>query len=62
VLEGAQEAFLKRAQERFTVSEEKSAEKLKALLAPVGERLKSYEEQVASSKSSASMPSASSPA
>ncbi len=46
VLEGAQEAFLKRAQERFTVSEEKSAERLKALLAPVGERLKSYEEQV----------------
>jgi DNA recombination protein RmuC len=46
VLEGAQEAFLKRAQERFAVSEEKSAERLKALLAPVGERLKSYEEQV----------------
>jgi DNA recombination protein RmuC len=46
VLEGAQEAFLKRAQERFTVSEEKSEAKIKALLAPVGERLKSYEEQV----------------
>lgn len=46
VLEGAQEAFLKRAQERFTVSEEKNEARIKALLAPVGERLKSYEEQV----------------
>lgn len=47
VLEKAQEAFLIRAQERLTVSEEKSAEALKALLAPVDQRLKSYEEQVA---------------
>jgi DNA recombination protein RmuC len=46
VLEGAQKAFLDRAQERFTVSEQRSEEKIKALLAPVGERLKSYEEQV----------------
>jgi DNA recombination protein RmuC len=46
VLEGAQAAFLQRAQERFAVSEEKNAERIKALLAPVGERLKSYEEQV----------------
>jgi len=46
VLEKAQEAFLARAQERFAQSEDKNAEKLKALLAPVGERLKSYEEQV----------------
>ena len=46
VLEGAQAAFLQRAQERFTVSEQRSEEKIKALLAPVGERLKSYEEQV----------------
>jgi DNA recombination protein RmuC len=46
VLEGAQEAFLRRAQERFAVSEERSEEKIKALLAPVGERLKSYEQQV----------------
>ena len=46
VLEKAQEAFLARAQERFAQSEDKSAEKLKALLAPVGERLKSYEDQV----------------
>jgi DNA recombination protein RmuC len=46
VLEGAQEAFLRRAQERFAVSEERNEEKIKALLAPVGERLKSYEEQV----------------
>lgn len=47
VLEGAQAAFLQRAQERFAVSEEKNAERIKALLAPVGDRLKSYEEQVA---------------
>ena len=46
VLEGAQEAFLKRAQERFAVSEEKSEARLKALLSPVGERLKSYEDHV----------------
>lgn len=46
VLEGAQEAFLRRASERFAVSEERNEEKIKALLTPVGERLKSYEEQV----------------
>ena len=46
VLASAQEAFLKRAQERLAVSEEKSAEQIKALLAPVDARLKSYEEQV----------------
>jgi DNA recombination protein RmuC len=46
VLERAQEAFLTRAQERFTASEEKNAERIRTLLAPVGERLKSYEEQV----------------
>lgn len=48
VLEGAQESFLKRAQDRFSQSEEKSEARIKALLAPVGDRLKSYEEQVAS--------------
>jgi len=48
VLQNAQEAFLKRAQERLSVSEEKSAEHIKALLAPVDARLKSYEEQVTS--------------
>jgi DNA recombination protein RmuC len=48
VLERAQEALLNRAQERLTESEEKSAERLKALLAPVDQRLKSYEETVAS--------------
>lgn len=47
VLASAQEAFLKRAQERLSVSEEKSAEQIKALLAPVDARLRSYEEQVA---------------
>ena len=48
VLEGAQEAFLRRASARFEESEKASAERLNTLLAPVGERLKSYEEQVAS--------------
>ncbi len=47
VLERAQEVFMARAQERLAVSEEKSAEQLKALLAPVDQRLKSYEEHVA---------------
>jgi DNA recombination protein RmuC len=47
ILHQAQEALLNRAQERLTQSEEKSAERLKALLAPVDQRLKSYEEQVA---------------
>lgn len=46
VLERAQEVFLARAQERLSVSEDKSAEKIKALLEPVGQRLASYEEQV----------------
>lgn len=46
VLERAQEAFLNRANERLAVSEAKSAEQIKALLAPVDQRLKSYEEQV----------------
>lgn len=46
VLEKAQEAFLNRAAERLSVSEEKSAEQIKALLAPVNQRLQSYEEQV----------------
>jgi DNA recombination protein RmuC len=48
VLAQAQETFLARAQERFSHSEEKSAERLKALLEPVDARLKSYEEQVQS--------------
>lgn len=48
VLEGAQEAFLRRASARFEESEKASAERLNSLLAPVGERLKSYEEQVQS--------------
>lgn len=47
VLESAQETFLRRAQERFTVAEERNEEKIRTLLTPVGERLKSYEEQVA---------------
>lgn len=46
VLETAQEAFLKRAGARFEESEKASAERLRTLLAPVGERLRSYEEQV----------------
>ena len=46
ILASAQETLLNRAQERMSQSEEKSAERLKALLAPVDQRLKAYEEQV----------------
>ncbi|MEA1617356.1 DNA recombination protein RmuC [Erythrobacter sp. T5W1-R] len=46
VLGEAQELLLKRAEERLGHSEKASEERLKALLAPVGERLKSYEDQV----------------
>ncbi len=46
VLAKAQEDFLKRADERFRQSEEAGEQKLKALLSPVGEKLKNYEEQV----------------
>ena len=48
VLGDAQESFLKRAQDRFAESEGKNEARIKALLAPVGDRLKSYEDQVAS--------------
>ncbi len=48
ILGQAQEAFLQRAQDRFSQSEEKNEARIKALLAPVGDRLKSYEDQVAS--------------
>lgn len=43
----AQKAFLERADARFAQSEEKNEARIKALLDPVGEKLKSYEEQVA---------------
>ena len=46
ILTQAQEALMSRADARFAQSEEKSAERLKALLAPVDDRLKSYELQV----------------
>ncbi|MCK9543503.1 MAG: DNA recombination protein RmuC, partial [Novosphingobium sp.] len=46
VLQGAQDAFLSRANARFEESEKASAERLRTLLAPVDERLKSYEQQV----------------
>lgn len=46
VLAGAQEAFLNRASARFEQSEKTNAERIATLLAPVGARLKSYEEQV----------------
>ncbi len=46
VLAAAQETFLTRAQARFEESEKTSSERLKAVLAPVGERLKNYETQV----------------
>ena len=42
----AQSRFLQRANERFDQAEEKHEQKIKSLLAPVGERLKSYEDQV----------------
>lgn len=42
----AQQAFLQRADERFHQAGEKNEERLKQLLAPVGDRLKAYEEQV----------------
>ena len=48
VLTKAQEAFLERAAERFGHSEKSSEDKIKALLEPVGERLKKYEEHVGS--------------
>ncbi|MFZ1744199.1 MAG: DNA recombination protein RmuC [Pontixanthobacter sp.] len=47
VLGKAQEAFLNRANERFKQSEDVGEQKIKALLEPVGLRLKNYEEQVA---------------
>ena len=47
VLAGAQEAFLKRAQDRFGESEKINTERLNALLAPVDQRLKSYVDRVA---------------
>jgi DNA recombination protein RmuC len=46
VLNKAQEAFLVRAKESFGHAEKSSEEKIKTLLAPVGERLKKYEETV----------------
>ena len=46
VLAQAQEAFLTRANARFEESEKAQAERLNTLLAPVGERLKAYEDQV----------------
>lgn len=46
VLGAAQEKFLATAAERLGHSEKASEEKLRALLAPVGDRLKSYEDQV----------------
>jgi DNA recombination protein RmuC len=42
----AQATFLQRADERFHQAGEKHEERLKHLLAPVGERLKAYEDQV----------------
>jgi DNA recombination protein RmuC len=48
VLSKAQEEFLKRAQEKFGHSEKASKEAVAALLEPVNQRLKAYEEQVTS--------------
>lgn len=46
VLAQAQEVFLRRASENFEQTQNAQAERLKTLLAPVDQRLKSYEEQV----------------
>ncbi len=46
LLESAQRQFLERADERFKQSEETAGQGLKALLAPVHERLQKYEESV----------------
>ncbi len=46
LLSEAQTAFLQRADERFNQAGDKNEERLKLLLAPVGDRLKAYEEQV----------------
>ena len=46
VLERAQEAFLARADARFAESEKASEARIKTVLAPVGERLQAYEQQV----------------
>ncbi|MGQ7828565.1 DNA recombination protein RmuC [Altererythrobacter sp. Z27] len=46
VLSRSQEEFLKRAEERFKQSEDAGEAKIKALLNPVGERLRQYEQQV----------------
>ncbi|MEM1052116.1 MAG: DNA recombination protein RmuC [Pseudomonadota bacterium] len=46
VLRQNQEAFLRRAEERFKQSEEAGEAKIKALLNPVGEKLANYEKQV----------------
>jgi DNA recombination protein RmuC len=46
-VEGAHDTFLKRAEARFKQSEELAGQGLKALLQPVNDRLKRYEEGVA---------------
>lgn len=46
VLERAQETFLSRADKQLAQSEEKNAERIRTLLAPVGETLKTYKTQV----------------
>ena len=47
MLSQTQEAFLKRAEDRFRQSEVTAGQNLKALLQPVNERLQRYEEGVA---------------
>ena len=54
----AQAAFLQRADERFHQAGEKNEERLKMLLAPVGDRLKAYEEQVGGSRKTGRKPTA----
>ncbi|HMO73947.1 MAG TPA: DNA recombination protein RmuC [Sphingopyxis sp.] len=46
MLDGAQKAFLERADQRFRESEESAGKNLKSLLQPVHERLERYEQEV----------------
>ena len=52
VLQQAQEQFLARAEARFAESEKTNAQRISTVLAPVGERLKRYEDQVAAMEQS----------
>src|SRR3546814_16106986 len=56
MLDGAQKAFLERADARFKQSEESAGQNLKALLNPVHERLQKYETRWARSRRNGATP------